>query len=214
MKNLNKLTLYEALQMINDNVALLKDRKAFAYQPGSALEAVFKCAFLPECKFDLPDGLPAFEYSKEAVGMCSEDMLVAIRKGRLEYLMKGRVQINPIVRERIFVKLLEGLHKSEANVLIAIKNQALTDMFPNLTYDVLVDAGYLPERADLRELYADTKSESSNKSEGKSEEFQEGNFTVPEGVVVGTPKKPRGRPRKKPASEAGAQAVAGNQDGA
>lgn len=205
MKNLNKLTLYEALQMINDNVALLKDRKAFAYQPGSALEAVFKCAFLPECKFDLPDGLPAFEYSKEAVGMCSEDMLVAIRKGRLEYLMKGRVQINPIVRERIFVKLLEGLHKSEANVLIAIKEQNLTGMFPNITYNVLVDAGYLPERADLLELYTDTKS--------KSEEFVEGNFTVPEGVVVGTPKKPRGRPRKKPASEAGAKAVAENQDG-
>ena len=212
MKDLNKLTLYEALQMINDDVALLKDRKAFAYQPGSALEAVFKCAFLPECKFDLPDGLPAFEYSKEAVGMCAEDMLVAIRKGRLEYLMKGRVQINPIVRERIFVKLLEGLHKSEANVLIAIKDQALTGMFPNITYAVLVDAGYLPERADLRELYPDTKSESKSKSEGES--AGEGNFTVPEGMVVVAPKKPRGRPRKKPASEAGTQAVAGNQDGA
>lgn len=182
MKNLNKLTLYEALQMINDNVALLKDRKAFAYQPGSALEAVFKCAFLPECKFDLPDGLPAFEYSKEAVGMCSEDMLVAIRKGRLEYLMKGRVQINPIVRERIFVKLLEGLHKSEANVLIAIKEQNLTGMFPNITYNVLVDAGYLPRRDELM-AEVDTKSSESEQSPS---------------VVVGTPKKPRGRPRKKP----------------
>lgn len=182
MKNLNKLTLYEALQMINDNVALLKDRKAFAYQPGSALEAVFKCAFLPECKFDLPDGLPAFEYSKEAVGMCSEDMLVAIRKGRLEYLMKGRVQINPIVRERIFVKLLEGLHKSEANVLIAIKEQNLTGMFPNITYNVLVDAGYLPRRDELM-AEVDTKSTESEQSPS---------------VVVGTPKRPRGRPRKKP----------------
>lgn len=189
MKNLNKLTLYEALQMINDNVALLKDRKAFAYQPGSALEAVFKCAFLPECKFDLPDGLPAFEYSKEAVGMCAEDMLVAIRKGRLEYLMKGRVQINPIVRERIFVKLLEGLHKSEANVLIAIKEQNLTGMFPNITYAVLVDAGYLPRRDELMAEVkpVDTKSTESEQSPS---------------VVVGTPKRPRGRPRKKPVKEA------------
>lgn len=186
MKNLNKLTLYEALQMINDDVALLKDRKAFAYQPGSALEAVFKCAFLPECKFDLPDGLPAFEYSKEAVGMCSEDMLVAIRKGRLEYLMKGRVQINPIVRERIFVKLLEGLHKSEANVLIAIKEQNLTGMFPNITYAVLVDAGYLPRRDELM-AEVDTKSTEAEQAPS---------------VVVGTPKRPRGRPRKKPAAEA------------
>ena len=184
MKNLNKLTLYEALQMINDNVALLKDRKAFAYQPGSALETVFKCAFLPECKFDLPDGLPAFEYSKEAVGMCAEDMLVAIRKGRLEYLMKGRVQINPIVRERIFVKLLEGLHKSEANVLIAIKD--LTGMFPNITYNVLVDAGYLPRRDELM-AEVDTKSTEAEQAPS---------------VVVGTPKRPRGRPRKKPAAEA------------
>ena len=194
-KNLNKLTLYEALQMINEDVKLLKDPKAFAYHPGSPLEIVFRCAFLPECKFDLPEGLPAFEYSKEAVGMCAEDMLVVIRRGRFEYLMKDRVKINPIVRERIFVKLLEGLHKSEANVLIAIKDQNLTGMFPNITYSVLVDSGYLPEREDLEELYADTKSKSV------SEELSEGNFTVPEGVVVVAPKKPRGRPRKKPAQE-------------
>lgn len=194
MKNLNKLTLYEALQMINDNVALLKDRKAFAYQPGSALETVFKCAFLPECKFDLPDGLPAFEYSKEAVGMCAEDMLVAIRKGRLEYLMKGRVQINPIVRERIFVKLLEGLHKSEANVLIAIKEQNLTGMFPNITYNVLVDAGYLPRRDELMAEVEPVEVEPVDTKSTESEQSPS--------VVVGTPKRPRGRPRKKPAAEA------------
>lgn len=180
-KNLNKITLYEALQLINEDVSLLKDPKAFQYHPGSALEVVFRCAFLPECKFDLPEGLPAFEYSTEAVGMCAEDMLVVIRKGRFEYLMKDRVKINPIVRERIFVKLLEGLHKSEANVLIAIKDQNLTSMFPNITYDVLVDAGYLPKR---EELMTDTKS------------------TPEEAVGVGAPKKPRGRPRKKPVKEA------------
>ena len=180
-KNLNKITLYEALQLINEDVSLLKDPKAFQYHPGSALEVVFRCAFLPECKFDLPEGLPAFEYSTEAVGMCAEDMLVVIRKGRFEYLMKDRVKINPIVRERIFVKLLEGLHKSEANVLIAIKDQNLPSMFPNITYDVLVDAGYLPKR---EELMMDTKS------------------TPEEAVGMGAPKKPRGRPRKKPVKEA------------
>ena len=182
MKNLNKLTLYEALQMINEDVKLLKDPKAFAYHPGSPLETVFKCAFLPECKFDLPEGLPAFEYSQEAVGMCAEDMLVVLRKGRFDYLMKGRVQINPIVRERIFIKLLEGLHKSEANVLIAIKEQNLTGMFPNITYDVLADAGYLPKR-DVPEV--DTKSDVKSETVGG-----------------GAPKK-RGRPRKQKSAETG-----------
>lgn len=188
-KNLNKITLYEALQLINDDVSLLKDPKAFQYHPGSALEMVFRCAFLPECKFDLPEGLPAFEYSTEAVGMCAEDMLVVIRKGRFDYLMKDRVKINPIVRERIFVKLLEGLHKSEANVLIAIKDQNLPSMFPNITYDVLVDAGYLPMR---EELMTDTKSTPA-----------ETHTEAPEAAVgVGVQKKPRGRPRKKPVTEA------------
>lgn len=187
-KNLNKITLYEALQLINDDVSLLKDPKAFQYHPGSALEMVFRCAFLPECKFDLPEGLPAFEYSTEAVGMCAEDMLVVIRKGRFDYLMKDRVKINPIVRERIFVKLLEGLHKSEANVLIAIKDQNLPSMFPNITYDVLVDAGYLPMR---EELMKDTKSTPA-----------EAPAKAPAAVGVGVQKKPRGRPRKKPVTEA------------
>ena len=128
--------------------------------------------------------------------MCAEDMLVVIRKGRFDYLMKGRVQINPIVRARIFVKLLEGLHKSEANVLIAIKEQNLTGMFPNITYDVLVDAGYLPRR---EELMAKAVSEVESPTDTKSADVE---TSAPESVGVGTPKKPRGRSRKKPASEA------------
>ena len=66
-------------------------------------------------------------------------------------------------------------------MLIAIKDQNLPSMFPNITYDVLVDAGYLPKR---EELMTDTKS------------------TPEEAVGMGAPKKPRGRPRKKPVKEA------------
>lgn len=183
VKNLNKITLYEALSLINEKPELLKDPKSFQYHQGSALELVFQCAFLPEYRFDLPEGVPSFEYCTQAIGMCPDDLLVAIRRNRFDYFIKDRIKINDQTRQRIFVKLLEGVHRSEAMVLLAIKDQDLTRMFPNITYDVLADAGYLPKK----ESESDTKSLVPENTES---------------VDMGTPpKRKRGRPRKKPLEE-------------
>ena len=49
-------------------------------------------------------------------------------------------------REELFIRLLETVHAPEAKVLLAVKDQELTKMYPNITYEVLEQYGYLLHR--------------------------------------------------------------------
>jgi hypothetical protein len=40
--------------------------------------------------------------------------------------------------------LLEGVHPEEAKVLIAIKDQKLTKLYPKITHKLVSDAGIIP----------------------------------------------------------------------
>ena len=171
MIDFNKLTLSEALAFIDKDVTLLGS--TFRFAEGSPLHQVFKCAFLPQYKFVLPEGNPPYTPLEVKPGSASCDLLVAIKRGRLDYFTP-KMDVNPIKREQLFINLLETVDATEAKVVLAIKDQALTKMYPKITWEVLHKYGYLPEPPK-----PDTKSQ-------KSEE------------VVEQPKKQprRGRPRK------------------
>ena len=139
----NKLTVFEALDLINKDTGMLYTY--FRFAEGSPLHRVFVNAFIPERKFLLPEGDPPFTPSKTPAGASSCDLLVAIRKGRFNYF-DGTVQLHEVKREQLFINLLETVHQSEAKVLLAIKDQQLTKLFPNITWQVLEAAGYLPHR--------------------------------------------------------------------
>ena len=143
--NFNSLTLYEALDLINKDVGMLYTY--FRFAENSPLHKVFKSAYLPEFKFLLPEGDPPYTPSKAAVGASSCDLLVAIRKNRFDYF-NGTVQLPEVKREQLFINLIETVHPTEAKVLLAIKDQRLDKLFPNITYKVLEIAGYLPARAE------------------------------------------------------------------
>lgn len=166
--NFNRLTLFEALDLINKDTSMLYTY--FKFAPNSPLHKVFKCAFLPECKFLLPEGDPPYTPSRNAVGMSSCDLLVAIRKNRFDYF-NGTVTLPEVKREQLFINLLETVHPSEAKVLLAIKDQKLDKMFKNITYDVLSQAGYLPIKVvveTLEEKQAIEKEDAEQPSKSKT----------------------------------------------
>jgi hypothetical protein len=39
---------------------------------------------------------------------------------------------------------LENVHPSEADVILAVKNQKLTKLYPKITAKVVADAGFIP----------------------------------------------------------------------
>ena len=146
LKNNSKyLTMAEVLERINaDTSSLGTDYK---FSRGSALHEIFRYAFEEDYKWTLPEGTPPYTPSKFAQGGTPTDMLVMIKHGRLRYF-SGKLYPNltKMKREELFIRTLEEVHASEAEVLLLIKDQNLTSKYPNITYKVLEEYEYLPHR--------------------------------------------------------------------
>lgn len=131
----------EVLKELNDNVSLLNTTYKRTNN-NSVLGMLFEYAYMPENKFVLPTGTPPFKPHTSPLGMTPAIFIQEIRK----FDIFTRKDLTNFKREMLFVQLLENLHPQEAKILLAIKDQTLNELYPNLTYDVLAKAGYLPPR--------------------------------------------------------------------
>jgi hypothetical protein len=146
---MNKL-LNELLEEINDNTELLFSTYK-QNNSDSPLQLIFRHAYLPRWKFLLPEGTPPFKVETGPEGMNTSKMISETR--RFHYLCDSKMKAHN--REDIFISMLEAIHEKETEVLIAIKEQNLTSLYPNLTDDVLIKSGYLPPKpADFVEPVA------------------------------------------------------------
>lgn len=126
----------EILDEINaDPVKIVK------YKDNNALRFLFQYAFIPEKRFDLPEGTPPFKHDAAPLGMSPANFAQETR--RLYIFTKER-QLQKNRRETLFIQLLEALHPEEAKVLIAVKDQKLDEMYPNITIDLVADYGFIP----------------------------------------------------------------------
>jgi hypothetical protein len=62
-----------------------------------------------------------------------------------------RQDLKPIKRESLFIGLLEGIHPTEAAILIAVKDQKLQKMYPKITWKLVSDAGIIPATAQWKD---------------------------------------------------------------
>lgn len=155
IRNLNKLLLSEVLTMINSDPSLMDPGKPFAFQQNSALHKVFYYGYVPSARFMLPEGIPPFTPSNMKAGVNSTDLLIAIRRGRFSYMVDKAIP--NARREQLYISLLETVNSEEAKVLLAIKDQNLDQLYPNLTYKCLYEHGYLP--FDAQKCADEPKSE-------------------------------------------------------
>ena len=111
------------------------------YRENNAIRFIFQYAFIPEKRFDLPEGEPPFKKDAAPLGMSPANFAQETR--RLYIFTKER-ELPKVRRETLFIQLLEALHPDEAKVLIAIKDQKLEELYPNITVDLLADSGMVP----------------------------------------------------------------------
>ena len=158
--NPNMMTLAEVMDDINSNVDSLGTM--YRYKPNSPLAQLFRAAFIEDEAWTLPEGIPPYKPYMGKDGTSPTDLLKAILRGRLEYFKKTK-PVPSMKREELFIRLLESIHAPEAKVLLAVKDQELSKLYPNITYEVLEKYGYLPHR----EAKNDIRSKSGDVPEAK-----------------------------------------------
>ncbi len=133
--------LIEILQDVNkDPKSITKYKEQY-----SALSVIFSYAYDKDKKFILPEGDPPYKHSVLPLGMNPTNLYSELRR----FYVFCRTDLKPIKREQIFVSLLEGLHTSEANLMLAVKDQKLNKLFPKLTKKFAQDTGFLPKVANV-----------------------------------------------------------------
>lgn len=185
----------ELLSAIDKNPELLNTQ----YKDNYAIKAVIQYAFDKTLKLMLPEGEPPYKKDDAPLGMAPANFYQQVKK----LYVFTRSDLQPARREQLFVQLLEGLHPSEADICIMIKDQNLTTKYPNITADLVVKTGWVAEENIFRQSESKpagkalvvnlSDSATTKESFGKPAEPKE---TTVETGDTSTPKKGRGRPKK------------------
>ena len=116
-----------------NKIALLKEHDS------QALRMVIKASFDPKIKWALPEGEVPFKRNEAPAG--TEHSVLAYESRKLyHYIRGGNGDLSQSKRETMFVQMLEGLHESEADVLVAAKDGVLHQMYKGLSANVVKEA--------------------------------------------------------------------------
>ena len=116
-----------------NKVALLKQYNS------PALRMVIKASFDPKIKWALPEGEVPFKRNDAPAG--TEHSVLSYESRKLyHYIEGGNNLLSQRKRETMFVQMLEGLHETEADVLIAAKDGVLHQMYKGLSANVVKEA--------------------------------------------------------------------------
>lgn len=116
-----------------------KDIKTILKHNGNNyLRLLLEAAFIPEKKLLLPEGNPPFNKNNLSDVVTKSSFWQVARK--IDIFQRSDVR--SVVRETSFIHALEAISEKDAEILLAVKDQTLHTLFPNLTYDNLVAVGY------------------------------------------------------------------------
>lgn len=159
-------------QCIN-NASTKELKKNILLQYGNNLiKQILYYAFHPDVKFDLPEGMPPYNFRGYAEAY-PKTLYPRIRQ--LRVFLEGEYQNLPkMKKELLFVQLLEDIHPDEGKILCAMKDKSLNKLYDGLDYQ-LVKEVYpdlnLPEEKtkDAEEIkLVEQDSSSKDKKTGKS----------------------------------------------
>lgn len=135
-----RFTIPEILKAVND--AKTHEKKVSILQNCGTepLEQILQYNFHPDIAFNLPEGECPYKKEKDIpVGKSHSNLYKESR--RLYLFLKGQApNLKPYRREMLFIELLEGIHWTEAEVLVAIKDKNLQALYPGVTYEAARDA--------------------------------------------------------------------------
>lgn len=135
-------TIREILAAADKDINTLKPHFENRY-----LRTLLDSAFIPEKKFDLPEGTPPYKENTLGDAQLAGAFWQIARKLDIFHARKG---LSPADRKKVairtegnFINALESLTKEDAAVLLAVKDQKLNTIYPKITKASLKKIGYL-----------------------------------------------------------------------
>ena len=131
--------LSEVLTKVNN--AKTKDKKIAVLKENDteALRMVIKSSFDPKIKWVLPEG--AVPYKPNDVPDGTEHTLLSQEAKRLYHFIQGADNVTPRAqKENMYIQMLEGLHRDEAEVLVYAKDKILHQKYKGLSHEVVKTA--------------------------------------------------------------------------
>lgn len=125
--------IHEVLQELDTDLDLLN-----SYKEDNIIKELFKYGFDPDYKFILPDGIPEYKQNLSPMGIAPIELINNIRK----FYIFCRMDLTPFKRETLFLEMVEGLTKVEAEIFIAIKDQNLKSLYPRLSHSNVEKYGF------------------------------------------------------------------------
>jgi hypothetical protein len=139
----NRLLIAEILAKLSEFTGANSTKAKIAWlqkNDSGTLRLILRHAFDSGIVYKLPDGEPPYTKNDSPAGLTENSLFAETR--RLNYLFHNpppglkRHQL-----EGLFISMIEGLHASEAIVILAVKDKRLHRIYPELTED-LVNAAF------------------------------------------------------------------------
>lgn len=136
-----RLLVPEILQHVADAKPAERVGILQQHQDNQLLKDVLLLNFGP-AEFDLPTGEPPYKVNPQPVGLTDTNLYAEWRRHYL--LIKGHPRrpagVKRMQVENVFIQMLEGIHASEAELLIALKDKNLAKKYRGLTEKVVREA--------------------------------------------------------------------------
>jgi hypothetical protein len=131
--------LSEVLRKVHN--AKTKDKKVELLKQYDCepLRMIIKSSFDPKIEWAIPEGDVPFKANEAEEG--TEHTVLRRESRKLYRFIKGGDNTIPgFRRENLFIQMLEGLHKSEADLVVAAKDKKLHQVFKGLSAAVVKEA--------------------------------------------------------------------------
>ena len=135
----NTLLFSEILDKVHK--AKTKDQKVRILRENNtaALRSIIKSSFDPKIQWVVPEGDVPFTENDAPAG--TEHTTLAMESKKLWHFIKGADSETPQwKKEQMFVQMCEGLHKSEAELLVNAKDKKLHQVYKGLSTNVVREA--------------------------------------------------------------------------
>ena len=135
----NTLLISEILDKVHKAKTKAKKIEILQQNDSDSLRMILKASFDPTKEWVIPSGDVPFTPNDAPEGTEHTNLLHEAKK--LWHFIKGAdPDTNQAQKEHMFIQMCEGLHESEARLLIAAKDKKLHQIYKGLSKDVVKEA--------------------------------------------------------------------------